>query len=203
MLFERQSFCGQPTDYPSFPTCGSSNRSEIKALVLSELPTESPQGTDGTRHLSNRLTTCERPGYLTPGMAGEAHRDGLYNVTDNFGHKPPAHPKFSLYADRIQTFANWLTDLHQKPNDLAVAGFFYPGTADIVTCYSCGGSLKEWEPSDNPMVEHAHWFPSCDFLLRTKGEKFIMQAQLQSQVSSVSTRSHKFQSYAIKFQATN
>ncbi|XP_060069244.1 baculoviral IAP repeat-containing protein 3-like [Ylistrum balloti] len=106
---------------------------------------------------------------------------GQYNTTDSSRSKPLAHPRFSLYADRIKTFSSWPTDLNQQPHDLVAAGFFYQGTADIVTCYSCGGSLKEWEPVDDPMIEHAHWFPSCQFLLQLKGEHFIMQAQLPGQ----------------------
>jgi len=33
--------------------------------------------------------------------------------------------------------------------------------------------LRNWEPPDNPHVEHARWSPKCPFLLGVKGQDFI------------------------------
>ena len=41
--------------------------------------------------------------------------------------------------------------------------FFYTGTKSIVTCFYCNGSLQNWGAGDNPMVEHARWFPQCAY----------------------------------------
>lgn len=56
--------------------------------------------------------------------------------------------------------------------------FFYSGYSDCVCCFSCGGSLSEWRPNDDPWVEHAYWFPECTFVIQNKGEEFVQQIQL-------------------------
>ena len=35
------------------------------------------------------------------------------------------------------------------------------GPNDNVRCYWCGGSLKSWKPTDQPVSEHFRWFPGC------------------------------------------
>ncbi|XP_033740227.1 baculoviral IAP repeat-containing protein 3-like [Pecten maximus] len=139
----------------------------------------------------NHLKARDKPLCPTSSMSDDTHRTNHYKVTDRPGLNPPAHPEFSLFADRLKSFTPWPSDFHKKPNDLALAGFFYRGTGDIVTCFSCGGSLKEWEPEDIPMIEHAHWFPSCSYLLQAKGENFIRQAQLKSQETSDGTKQNE------------
>lgn len=56
---------------------------------------------------------------------------------------------------------------------LCDAGFFYAGFSDCVRCYFCGGGLRNWEDGDTPWIEHARWFPNCDYLKRRKGDLFI------------------------------
>lgn len=56
--------------------------------------------------------------------------------------------------------------------------YIYSGYSDYVCCFSCGGSLSEWRPNDDPWVEHAYWFPECTFVLQNKGEEFVQQIQL-------------------------
>lgn len=43
-------------------------------------------------------------------------------------------------------------------------------------CFHCDGGLKLWEPSDDPWLEHARWFPECGFVVLVKGQKFIDEA---------------------------
>ena len=50
---------------------------------------------------------------------------------------------------------------------------FLSDNGDIVICFSCGGRLDRWQPSDDPWLEHAHWFPHCSFLIQTKGPEFV------------------------------
>ena len=71
----------------------------------------------------------------------------------------------SNYAARLDTFKNWPPSIPVKPDSLAVAGFFYEGMGDRVTCYCCGKSLKSWLPTDNPWVEHQKHSPTCAHLL--------------------------------------
>ena len=44
---------------------------------------------------------------------------------------------------------------------------------DTVKCHSCGGTLNDWKPDDDPWLEHAHWFPHCTFLIQVKGPEFV------------------------------
>jgi len=39
------------------------------------------------------------------------------------------------------------------------------GPNDCVRCYQCGGGMKNWQPGDVPVAEHALWFPTCEFIL--------------------------------------
>lgn len=33
--------------------------------------------------------------------------------------------------------------------------------------------LKNWDPDDNPWIEHARWSSKCNYLKTVKGEEFI------------------------------
>ena len=64
---------------------------------------------------------------------------------------------------RFLTYQMWpLTFL--SPSELARAGFYYIGPGDRVACFACGGTLNNWEPKDDAMLEHQKHFPSCPFL---------------------------------------
>ncbi|KAG8430388.1 hypothetical protein GDO86_017899 [Hymenochirus boettgeri] len=70
-----------------------------------------------------------------------------------------------------------------------------PGNRDQVKCFHCDGGLRNWELGDDPWVEHAKWFPMCDFLLESKGEAFIHQVQeanfISPETSPVSSASYE------------
>ena len=70
----------------------------------------------------------------------------------------------SNYAARISTYKNWPPSIPVTAETLARAGFFYEGMGDRVTCYSCGKSLKSWQPTDNPWHEHKKHSPKCAHL---------------------------------------
>ena len=70
-----------------------------------------------------------------------------------------------LEKNRLGTFnGRWPTDSHVRPHDLAKAGFYYFGVADVVRCVFCQISLKAWEPGDVPMEEHRKHSPTCPFI---------------------------------------
>jgi len=71
----------------------------------------------------------------------------------------------SNYAARISTYKNWPPSIPVTAETLARAGFFYEGMGDRVTCYSCGKSLKSWQPTDNPWHEHKKHSPKCAHLM--------------------------------------
>lgn len=33
--------------------------------------------------------------------------------------------------------------------------------------------LRNWDPEDNPWIEHARWSPDCPYILEMKGQPFI------------------------------
>ncbi|TKC40003.1 hypothetical protein EI555_001659, partial [Monodon monoceros] len=51
------------------------------------------------------------------------------------------------------------------------------GHSDDVKCFCCDGGLRCWESGDDPWVEHAKWFPRCEYLIRIKGQEFISRVQ--------------------------
>jgi hypothetical protein len=53
------------------------------------------------------------------------------------------------------------------PERLAAAGFFAsptPKAPDRVVCFSCENALTNWDPTDDPWVEHKTWYPACPFV---------------------------------------
>ncbi|KAM5245628.1 baculoviral IAP repeat-containing protein 2 [Ctenodactylus gundi] len=78
---------------------------------------------------------------------------------------------------RMRTFVCWPSSVPVQPGQLASAGFYYVGRNDDVKCFCCDGGLRCWESGDDPWVEHAKWFPRCEFLIRMKGQEFVDEIQ--------------------------
>ncbi|XP_052811682.1 baculoviral IAP repeat-containing protein 7-like [Mya arenaria] len=93
----------------------------------------------------------------------------------------PKYPQYALASRRTASFTGastpWPADAHVKVEDLVDAGLVYTGVQDSVRCYHCGGGLRNWEPGDDPMVEHAKWYPACHHVLITKGKMFIRKVE--------------------------
>ncbi|XP_032765844.1 baculoviral IAP repeat-containing protein 3 isoform X2 [Rattus rattus] len=81
------------------------------------------------------------------------------------------------HAARVRTFSTWPSSALVHPQELASAGFYYTGHSDDVKCFCCDGGLRCWESGDDPWVEHAKWFPRCEYLIRIKGQEFVSQVQ--------------------------
>uniref|UniRef100_A0A2K6G4S2 RING-type E3 ubiquitin transferase n=1 Tax=Propithecus coquereli TaxID=379532 RepID=A0A2K6G4S2_PROCO len=81
------------------------------------------------------------------------------------------------HAARMRTFMYWPSIVPVRPEQLASAGFYYVGRNDDVKCFCCDGGLRCWESGDDPWVEHAKWFPRCEFLIRMKGQGFVDEIQ--------------------------
>nr|XP_028581992.1 baculoviral IAP repeat-containing protein 2 isoform X5 [Podarcis muralis] len=84
------------------------------------------------------------------------------------------------YVMRLNTFKSWPAAVPVQPPRLADAGFYYVGRNDDVKCFCCDGGLRCWESGDDPWVEHAKWFPRCEYLRHMKGQEFVHQIQLLS-----------------------
>ncbi|EFX73046.1 hypothetical protein DAPPUDRAFT_58422 [Daphnia pulex] len=92
------------------------------------------------------------------------------------------HPELTSLEARLKTFDDWPPGLEQRPPQLAEAGFYYMKTGDHVKCFCCDGALRNWEPKDDPWVEHARWFSRCNFLVSVKGNDYIREIQARYKV---------------------
>uniref|UniRef100_A0A4W6D8Q0 Baculoviral IAP repeat containing 2 n=1 Tax=Lates calcarifer TaxID=8187 RepID=A0A4W6D8Q0_LATCA len=88
-----------------------------------------------------------------------------------------SNPAMQQSEERLLTFVNWPSRIPVRPDQLAKAGFYYVGRNDDVKCFCCDGGLRCWESGDDPWVEHAKWFPRCEYLLEEKGQDFVHQIQ--------------------------
>ncbi len=72
---------------------------------------------------------------------------------------------------RLSSFsmASWPhTGTSVTPERLAAAGFFASPTLetpDRAVCFSCKNAVVNWDPTDDPWIEHKRWYPACDFVL--------------------------------------
>ncbi|CAF1588263.1 unnamed protein product [Adineta ricciae] len=91
----------------------------------------------------------------------------------------PHHTDMCQMSYRLKSFDQpaW-TQNTPTAHDLAYAGFFYSGEGNVVTCFYCNGSLKQWNSNDSPKVEHARWFPHCLYAKHLCGDVFYNQIQL-------------------------
>ncbi|XP_074640776.1 baculoviral IAP repeat-containing protein 3-like [Tubulanus polymorphus] len=85
----------------------------------------------------------------------------------------PKHPEYLQPSARMETFHNWPMTNSQSPMALVECGLYYSGRADNVRCFFCDGGLRNWEPTDDPWIEHCRWFPQCGFLHQRKGTDFV------------------------------
>ncbi|XP_050516478.1 E3 ubiquitin-protein ligase XIAP-like [Diabrotica virgifera virgifera] len=65
------------------------------------------------------------------------------------------------FYERLYTFKNWPGLV--PASDLAVYGFYYLQTEDIVRCFHCGVEIYKWLTSDNVYEEHIKFSPNCSF----------------------------------------
>lgn len=82
---------------------------------------------------------------------------------------------------RQDSFAGWPTGKAPSVESLVLAGFVYRNKDTTVTCFSCKGSLNNWGKRDNPMVEHARWFPQCRYAKDMCGDGLYKNIQMQEQ----------------------
>lgn len=104
----------------------------------------------------------------------ESSADPLEDLPQYSG---PKRKEFLTKDSREKSYRNWPKKIKQTPQSLAEAGFFYCGLSDHVRCFHCGNGLRNWEAHDDPWVEHARWYPTCNFVLLQKGLDFIDEVQ--------------------------
>lgn len=113
-----------------------------------------------------------------------ASRVAKTNLNGIIQHELAKSPRYASLDARVASFRDrWPPGLNQKPHHLAEAGFFYYGVGDQVLCFFCDGGMHKWDPSDQPWIEHAKWFPECGYLILKKGMSFVEQVQKEFNTS--------------------
>ncbi|XP_052810774.1 baculoviral IAP repeat-containing protein 7-like [Mya arenaria] len=93
----------------------------------------------------------------------------------------PKYPQYALPSKRQESFTEasipWPQDAPVGVEKLVEAGLVYTGVGDNVRCYHCGGGLRSWKDGDDPMEEHAKWYPTCQHVLIVKGKTYIRKVE--------------------------
>ena len=116
---------------------------------------------------------------MSPIQSTSSSSSPIINETSSNEKLQPAHKKMSLTCRRQETFSSpaW-TNTSPTTDDLVRAGFFFAGIGNTVTCFYCNGSLHKWGPHDNPMIEHARWFPHCIYARDLCGNELYRKIQI-------------------------
>ncbi|CAF2973422.1 unnamed protein product [Rotaria sp. Silwood2] len=108
--------------------------------------------------------------------------------TSNIVFRASCNPAYFEIPKRYASFTTWPNKDLPLMNDLVRAGFFVTGAETIVTCFYCNGSLQNWGSSDNPMIEHARWFPYCGYAKQLCGEELYRKIQESKRIQQERAR---------------
>ncbi|XP_045214393.2 E3 ubiquitin-protein ligase XIAP-like [Mercenaria mercenaria] len=86
-------------------------------------------------------------------------------------------PRYQTMEARMASFKNFPTHIQLPVQQLAVAGLFFTGNGDLCRCFTCDGGLKDWSTGDDPIKEHATYFPKCGYINQLKGLDYIRAQQ--------------------------
>ncbi|CAC5385849.1 unnamed protein product [Mytilus coruscus] len=136
----------------------------------------------------NCRTSAPNSHTLSPTTSNEstiASKASLEPMTMGICIDNPKYPKYATRIARLDSFKHWQTYLTQSPDEMVSAGFFFTGTGDHCRCFFCGGGLRNWEPGDQPWIEHARWYQNCAFVRNCKGERFIRDVQTNNMQTEI------------------
>ena len=141
------------------------------------------------------LQTAQCSSHLTPQLFRISPPDAPLTIGENqqptenlrsiFPCLHPVNPHMRGSQARLQTFLDnssiWPAHrIRATPQQIVNAGMYYLGERDRVKCWYCNGGLQNWERDDDPMEEHAKWFPLCEFVLQQKGPDYVHQIVLRN-----------------------
>ncbi|CAF1410540.1 unnamed protein product [Adineta ricciae] len=113
------------------------------------------------------------------------------------------NPAYTEIPKRHASFEQWPKENLPSVDDLVRAGFFYTGSKSIVTCFYCNGSLQNWGPNDNPMIEHARWFPHCAYAKQLCGDDLYRKIQESKRAQQERAKANELRERATVSGATN
>lgn len=168
------SVCGE--NQTGTRACSSTeHRSFAGVQSLGAEPFQNNSASNGIKFNPQLFATPQFPPSTSPFTAPNApQRRKPYSRVQRYPYTNRStgrakHPSFANYHRRLASYTDWPTQMAQAPEDMATAGFFYDRIGDTVTCFHCSKTLKRWEENDDPMVEHKHFSPSCEFLMSIWG----------------------------------
>lgn len=153
--------------------------------------------TTGDDPLLEHMRNSEKCPFLLAELGPEVMRDMMSDaaddsleydkprssVTDASSARPTSLPfpvrtmEFETMEARLKSLKDLPTNVKQSHLSIAVAGFFFTGRDDLCRCFTCDGGLKNWNPQDDPMEEHAKHFPQCQYIKHVKGDEYIQEVQ--------------------------
>lgn len=92
---------------------------------------------------------------------------------------------------RTYTTFNWPLAA-PRPEDLALAGFYYFNLGDRVKCAFCGGIIGQWEVDDLPIQEHEKFFPNCPLIIQRQEQGQMNENTLIQNVVNITPKSPEF-----------
>ncbi|XP_046545287.1 E3 ubiquitin-protein ligase XIAP-like [Haliotis rubra] len=96
----------------------------------------------------------------------------MSSPTGSLQQNVPRHSHYQTYNSRVESFVSWPGRYVPKtPEQLATAGFFYIGSADRVTCFQCGITLRDWGEEHDPAAEHQRYSEHCPFIKRLEEQE--------------------------------
>lgn len=120
--------------------------------------------------------------YRRNGLNGKGPSEGAFDLVKNvYLEKKPTlkFRQFLTVESRLQTFQDYPIENKLYRENLAMAGFFYFNISDYVQCFDCGGCLRSWKYTINPMVRHRENFKTCHFVMHSELQgSSILDAEL-------------------------
>lgn len=185
-----------PLDFSGFVNNGNQNLNSVKNNQSNRHDT---LRNSYTPHSSNELGIAG----LSPANPQTVHaQQNLPMLTKHsiLQQSPPRYPLYLTYSARKASYKDWPVNL-KTAEEMADGGFFHATSSngnDCVRCFQCGIGLRNWDPEDDPWVEHARWSSKCCYLREKKGQAFVdlvqkavRQAQIEEALSKNSGNNGK------------
>lgn len=101
-----------------------------------------------------------------PGRSIKEHAERCLETaiaTKNELGKFPRNVRMGNVSNRLKSFKKWPKN-DTSIQDFVNSGFYYTGHGDVVTCFYCSITIKNWSTLDNVFEKHADKSPSCLFV---------------------------------------
>lgn len=97
--------------------------------------------------------------------------------------KPPKYRTYSQMDIRIKSFIGFMSICNWATWMFAKSGFFFKGFADIVACFHCGLTHKNWQKDDDPIKMHMQLNPDCYYITELRNEGILSCENLKDETA--------------------